>query len=215
MKRLFDIVFAASVLLFLAPVLVLIAVSVKLSSPGPIFYGQTRVGLRGKLFRMWKFRSMVANAEQIQTLLRSEVGGPVFKLRDDPRVTSVGRWLRLHSLDELPQFWNVLVGDMSVVGPRPAIPAEVAKHEPWQRLRLMAKPGLTCIWQVSGRHLIGFEQWMMMDLEYIIRRGFVYDIYLVLATVPAMVWGHGSFETKPVDKVPVLDVESWYLEEES
>lgn len=193
-KRVFDLVVSALTLVFLSPLFVGIAVAVKLDSPGPVFFRQRRVGLNGRTFWMWKFRSMCDGAEAMQPALAAlnEMGGPAFKASQDPRVTRVGRWLRRTSLDEFPQFWNVLVGDMSVVGPRPPIPTEVKKYERWQRRRLSVRPGLTCTWQVSGRNEVDFDRWMELDLHYIDHWSLWHDLSIVLRTIPAVLFGRGA-----------------------
>lgn len=193
-KRLFDIVSSGVALWLLAPLLLIVAVLVKLTSRGPLLFRQTRTGLHGRPFQMLKFRTMVENAEALKAQLASlnEVDGPVFKMKKDPRITPIGRILRKFSIDELPQLINVLRGDMSVVGPRPPLPNEVSKYEPWQRRRLSVRPGLTCIWQVSGRNEISFEQWMYMDLQYIDTWSFSKDISLILKTFPVVLTGRGA-----------------------
>jgi exopolysaccharide biosynthesis polyprenyl glycosylphosphotransferase len=193
-KRAFDILVSMVALILLAPLFLLIAVAIRLESQGPVFFFQRRAGMNGRTFVLWKFRSMCIDAEARLAMLRSrnEVGGPVFKMTDDPRVTQVGRFIRKTSLDELPQFWNVLCGDMSVVGPRPPLPAEVVKYEPWQRRRLSVKPGITCIWQVSGRSDIEFDQWMKLDLAYIDTWSLWSDVKIVAKTVPAVLFGRGA-----------------------
>jgi len=194
LKRLFDILASAVALWLLLPVFPLVALAIKLSSRGPICFKQLRVGLNGKPFHMLKFRSMVADAERLRETLEShnEQSGPVFKIKRDPRITAVGRWMRRYSIDELPQLINVLRGEMSVVGPRPPVPSEVVQYEPWQRRRLSVRPGLTCIWQVSGRNQISFEQWMYMDLEYIDHWSLIRDFNLIFRTVPAVMTGRGA-----------------------
>ena len=194
LKRLVDIACSAAALWVLSPFLLVVAALVKLTSPGDIFFRQLRVGLRGKNFHMLKFRSMVANAEALRASLESqnEQTGPVFKIRRDPRITRLGRFLRRYSIDELPQLVNVIRGDMTLVGPRPPVPQEVAKYEPWQRRRLSVPPGLTCLWQVSGRNEVAFEDWMYLDLQYIDHCSVGQDINLLLKTVPAVVSGRGS-----------------------
>lgn len=194
LKRLFDIGVSASALILGAPVFLTVAALVKLSSKGPVFFGQRRSGLNGREFTAWKFRSMVVDAEAKlgELLAQNEMSGPVFKMSKDPRVTPIGRFLRKTSLDELPQFWNVLVGEMSIVGPRPPIPAEVAKYNRQQRRRLSVKPGITCIWQVSGRNQVDFGRWMEMDLEYIDNWSLWLDLKLFLQTVPAVVFTRGA-----------------------
>jgi lipopolysaccharide/colanic/teichoic acid biosynthesis glycosyltransferase len=150
--------------------------------------------MHGRTFNMLKFRSMVTDAEQLKATLASlnEQSGPVFKMRKDPRVTRVGRFIRRYSIDELPQLINVLRGDMSVVGPRPPVPDEVLKYEPWQRRRLSVRPGLTCIWQVSGRNQISFEQWMYLDMQYIDHWSLARDFHLIFRTVPVVISGRGA-----------------------
>jgi exopolysaccharide biosynthesis polyprenyl glycosylphosphotransferase len=194
LKRLLDIVASAAALWLLFPVLLLVSALVRLTSSGPVFFRQVRVGLRGRRFNMLKFRSMVQDAEAMRASLqqRNEQAGPVFKMRNDPRVTRVGRFIRRFSIDELPQLVNVLRGDMTLVGPRPPVPQEVAQYEPWQRRRLSVPPGLTCLWQVSGRNEIAFQDWMYLDLQYIDHWNLGQDINLLLKTVPAVVSGRGS-----------------------
>ncbi|MHB8877315.1 MAG: sugar transferase [Myxococcaceae bacterium] len=194
LKRLFDIVAAAAALWVLLPLLGMVALAIKLSSPGPVFFRQRRVGLHGKPFNMLKFRSMVMNAEALRKGLeaKNEQSGPVFKISNDPRVTAVGRFIRKYSIDELPQLINVLRGDMSVVGPRPPLPSEVTKYESWQRRRLSVRPGLTCIWQVSGRNQISFEKWMYLDMQYIDHWSLKGDLNLILKTVPVVLAGRSA-----------------------
>jgi exopolysaccharide biosynthesis polyprenyl glycosylphosphotransferase len=193
-KRLADVVLSAGALVALAPLLLLVALAIKLTSKGPVFFKQVRVGLRGRLFEMYKFRSMVVDAERrLEALtVRNEQTGPVFKMRHDPRVTRIGRLLRTYSVDELPQLVNVLTGDMSIVGPRPPVPAEVARYEPWQRRRLSVRPGLTCFWQVQGRNAIGFDEWMLLDLQYVDQWSLGTDVQLIGRTVPVVVTGRGA-----------------------
>jgi exopolysaccharide biosynthesis polyprenyl glycosylphosphotransferase len=194
LKRLFDIVSSATALVMLSPLLVAVAVAIKLTSRGPVFFRQRRVGLRGKPFHMLKFRSMVVNAEELKAKLEAlnEQTGPVFKMKNDPRITRVGRFIRKYSIDELPQLINVLRGEMSVVGPRPPIPSEVEKYAAWQRRRLSVRPGLTCIWQVSGRNQISFEDWMYLDMQYIDHWSLKKDLDLILKTVPVVITGSGA-----------------------
>ncbi len=194
LKRAFDIFSTGLALWFLAPFLLGVATLIKLTSRGPVFFRQVRVGLHGRPFRMLKFRTMVENAEALKASLtqQNEMDGPVFKMKKDPRITPIGKFLRKFSIDELPQLVNVLRGDMSVVGPRPPVPSEVAKYQVWQRRRLSVRPGLTCIWQVSGRNEISFEQWMYMDLEYIDNWSFGKDLGLVLKTFPVVLTGRGA-----------------------
>lgn len=193
-KRAFDVAVSALVLVLLGPLLAAIAAAVRLDSPGSALFAQRRVGRNGRVFRMLKFRSMHQDAEQRLGALRAhnEMSGPVFKMANDPRITRVGRFLRRTSLDELPQFWNVLRGDMSVVGPRPPIPDEVRQYRRWQRRRLSMKPGITCIWQVSGRNAVDFDRWMELDLEYIDGWSLWRDLKICLRTIPAVVSSRGA-----------------------
>lgn len=193
-KRLFDIVVSAAALAILSPLLILVAILIKLTSRGPVFFKQKRIGLYGREFYMLKFRSMVENAEALKASLMAmnEQEGPTFKIRRDPRVTPVGRVIRRFSIDELPQLINVFFGDMSVVGPRPTPPNEVSKYEPWQKRRHSVRPGITCVWQVSGRNDIQFEQWMYLDLRYIDHWSFKEDIKIILKTIPAVLSGKGA-----------------------
>jgi exopolysaccharide biosynthesis polyprenyl glycosylphosphotransferase len=192
-KRAVDLVGATVGLLLSAPVMALAALGIRLTSPGPILFRQTRCGLNGRPFQMLKLRTMHSGAEtSLAALLAlNEMDGPVFKLRCDPRVTPFGRFLRRFSLDELPQLWNVLRGDMSLVGPRPAMPAEVAQYETTVRRRLSMRPGLTCLWQVSGRNQIGFDEWVRLDLRYIDTWSLGNDVRILLKTVPAVLSGSG------------------------
>ena len=196
MKRMLDLVAAASALILLMPVFAATALAIKHEDLGPLFFRQTRVGLRGRTFGMWKFRSMVPNAEKLkdQLLQQNEMqGGVTFKMKHDPRITRVGRFIRKFSIDELPQFWNVLCGDMSLVGPRPPVPREVALYAVDERQRLLAKPGLTCFWQVGGRSDIDFAGQVRLDVLYIQSTSFWLDVKLLLLTVPAVLLGKGSY----------------------
>ncbi len=194
MKRLFDIVASAVALWLLLPLFVVVVALIKMTSRGPVFFRQTRVGLHGRTFNMLKFRSMVVNAESLKSSLAAlnEQAGPVFKMRHDPRVTAIGRFIRKYSIDELPQLINVLRGDMSVVGPRPPVPDELLKYEAWQRRRLSVRPGLTCIWQVSGRNQISFEDWMLLDMQYIDHWSLARDFQLIFRTIPVVITGRGA-----------------------
>jgi exopolysaccharide biosynthesis polyprenyl glycosylphosphotransferase len=193
-KRVFDFAVSGVMLLLLAPLLAGIAIAIRLDSPGPVLFRQRRAGQSGRTFHMLKFRSMYLDAEQRLEALRAmnEMSGPVFKMANDPRVTPVGRFLRKTSLDELPQFWNVLTGDMSIVGPRPPIPAEVRQYRRWQRRRLSMKPGITCIWQISGRNNIDFDQWMELDLQYIDHWSLWMDFQICAKTIPAVLSARGA-----------------------
>jgi exopolysaccharide biosynthesis polyprenyl glycosylphosphotransferase len=193
-KRTFDIFFSLFLLMLLAPLFIFIAVAIKLSSKGPVFFKQPRCGLNGRTFTLFKFRSMFVGAEMKRRELEkmNEMDGPVFKIKRDPRITPLGRILRHLSLDELPQLFNVLKGDMSFVGPRPPLAIEVEMYKLWQRRRLSLKPGLTCIWQVSGRNKIGFEKWMEMDLEYIDKWSLWLDFKILVKTVFVVMFGYGA-----------------------
>ena len=185
-KRLFDIFFATLILLFFLPLMVIIAIVIVIDDPhGGPFYKQIRVGRHGKEFYMYKFRTMRVNADKMieELAKRNEMDGPVFKIKDDPRITRVGKWLRKLSLDELMQFFNVLKGDMTLVGPRPPLPREVKHYTDYQKLRLLVTPGITCTWQMSrNRNDIPFEQWVEMDIEYIQTRTYLNDITIMLET---------------------------------
>jgi exopolysaccharide biosynthesis polyprenyl glycosylphosphotransferase len=207
-KRAFDIVVSAGTLLLLSPLLIALALAVKLTSRGPVFHAQERIGLGGRPFKFYKFRSMrngcdtSAHREYMQALINGEaktwtqlVEGEeeeVFKLVDDPRVTKVGRLMRRYSLDELPQLWNVFIGDMSLVGPRPPLPYEVAAYQPWHRRRLEVKPGITGVWQVDGRSRVSFDDMVFQDILYDCSRDALVDASLCLHTVPAALLGHGA-----------------------
>jgi exopolysaccharide biosynthesis polyprenyl glycosylphosphotransferase len=194
-KRTLDVLLASAGLTLLAPLLPAIVVLVKLDSRGPVLFRQKRVGLGGRLFTCYKFRSMVPDAEALKADLAAlnEATGPAFKIRDDPRITAIGHFLRRSSLDEVPQLFNVLAGDMSIVGPRPQIPTEVELYAPWHRRRLLVKPGITCLWQISGRSHVGFDEWMRLDLEYVQRRSMTLDISILLRTLPAVIARKGAY----------------------
>lgn len=195
LKRLFDILVSFCALLALAPLFAVTALAIRLESDGPIFFGQGRVGYRGRPFKMWKFRSMVPNADKLkdQLLAQNQMqGGVTFKMKDDPRITRVGKFIRKYSIDELPQFWNVFRGDMSVVGPRPPVPREVALYSPEDRQRLLAQPGLTCFWQVGGRSDIDFAGQVRLDVAYIQSSSVWVDFKLLFLTIPAVLLGKGA-----------------------
>lgn len=193
-KEMLDFLFSFAIVIFISPVLLAIAVAIKIEDGGSIFFRQRRVGLNGRIFDCLKFRTMVENAEALRVKLENlnEQSGPVFKIKNDPRVTRVGRFLRKTSLDELPQFFNVLKGEMSIVGPRPPIPSEVQQYQRWQRRRLSMKPGITCIWQVSGRNNIPFEEWMKLDMLYIDTWSLKLDLILFLSTIKVVFTGEGQ-----------------------
>ncbi len=195
-KRAIDIAAASAGLLLLLPFAVLLIAAIRLDSPGAALYSQTRVGRDGAPFRCWKFRSMYRDAEarlaELEALNEMQ-GGVIFKMKRDPRITRIGRFIRKASIDELPQLWNVLLGDMSLVGPRPAIPAEVDQYTPHERRRLAVKPGLTCIWQVSGRSDLPFDEQVRLDIQYARERSLRLDIELLLRTVPAVLLARGAY----------------------
>ncbi len=194
-RRILDIVLATIILVIFGPlVMIPTALLIKLTSPGPVLFKQKRCGLNGRQFVMYKFRSMIDNAEQLRVELEAlnEMDGPVFKSSRDPRITAIGKIIRRFSVDELPQIFNVLRGDMSLVGPRPPLPQEVARYERWQRRRLSMKPGMTCLWQISGRNEVSFEDWMKLDLTYIDNWSLLLDLKILLKTVPVVLLGRGA-----------------------
>lgn len=193
-KRAIDLTVSLVLFLLTLPIQVLAALAIKLSSSGPIFFRQVRCGLNGRHFTLLKFRTMEAGAEERLSEIShlNEMTGPVFKVSKDPRLTPVGRWLRKLSVDELPQLLNVIAGHMSLVGPRPPLPEEVSRYEPWQRRRLSMKPGITCLWQVSGRSDLDFDRWMALDLKYIDTWSPMLDLKILLKTVPAVLSGRGA-----------------------
>ncbi|KQN99151.1 multidrug MFS transporter [Paenibacillus sp. Leaf72] len=188
-KRAVDIIGAATGIMILSPILILVAVLIKLEDPrGKIFFYQTRVGRNERTFKMYKFRSMVSNAEEMleDLLSQNEVEGAMFKMKEDPRITKIGRFIRKTSIDELPQFWNVLRGEMSLVGPRPPLPREVESYSSYDKLRLRVTPGCTGLWQVSGRNELNFHEMVELDLQYIKQRSIIFDIKIILLTVKVM-----------------------------
>ena len=194
--RLFDLFVAAMALLILAPLLLIVVCCIVIDSPGAIFYSQKRVGINGRIFKFWKFRSMVVNAEQQNDALISDRGiadSVRFKMKQDPRITRVGKFIRKYSIDELPQLWNVLKGDMSLVGPRPPVPKEVNIYSSSDRRRIRIIPGITCIWQVSGRSEIPFEEQVKLDEDYILCASFWTNLKLLLRTIPAVLFGKGAY----------------------
>lgn len=194
-KRVSDLALATVMLVLLSPILLLIALAIKVDSAGPVIYSQTRVGRNGKSFRCHKFRSMVQGADQMVTGMAplNEASGPLFKMREDPRRTRVGRFLRRWSLDELPQLWDVLKGDMSVVGPRPNLPDEVARYQEWHRKRLTVNPGMTGLWQVSGRSDLTFDEMVLLDLYYVENWNVGFDIGIILRSLPAILRARGAY----------------------
>jgi lipopolysaccharide/colanic/teichoic acid biosynthesis glycosyltransferase len=195
LKRAFDIVAALGGLALVLPLFPFIVALIKLETPGPVFFRQRRVGRRGRMFDCFKFRSMAVDAEARKAALShlNEATGAAFKIKDDPRITGVGRFLRRSSLDEFPQLLNVLLGDMTIVGPRPQIPSEVEDYRPQQAQRLLVRPGLTCLWQVSGRSHLDFAEWMELDREYVRTRGLARDISILLRTLPAVIERKGAY----------------------
>jgi len=195
LKRAIDVAFSLTVLILTAPLMALIALAVKMDSPGPVLFRQARVGQGGRPFTVYKFRSMMIGAEDQKDLLRdlNEADGPIFKMKDDPRVTRVGRWLRRFSLDELPQFYNVLRGDMSMIGPRPPLPEEVAEYQPWHVRRLDVAPGITGLWQVSGRSELPFDEMALLDIYYVEHWSPSLDLKILLRTIPTILFGDGAY----------------------
>ncbi len=194
-KRGIDVLGSALGLLILSPLLAIVAVAIRLDSPGPVIFSQPRVGRDGRLFKVYKFRTMVKDADQIKDQVRhlNEAQGPMFKIRDDPRITRMGRFLRRTSLDELPQFWNSLRGDMSLVGPRPALPDEVADYADWHRKRLATAPGITGLWQVSGRSDLPFDEMVLLDIYYIENWSPLLDLSILLRTLPSVLGRSGAY----------------------
>ena len=196
LKRLIDIFAAIILLIMLTPLFIVIMLLIYISSPGPVFYKQTRVGRWGKLFTMWKFRSMYpdADARLKEIMAQNEMsGGVIFKMKNDPRIIPIGRFIRKASIDELPQLWNVMKGDMSLVGPRPALPSEVNQYSLADRKRLEVIPGITCIWQVSGRSNIPFPQQVQLDVQYIQSQSILLDLKLLFKTIPAVLLSRGAY----------------------
>ena len=194
LKRLLDLSVSLLLLALAFPIILVAAIAIRLTSPGSVLFKQERIGLNGRIFTLYKFRTMIedAHSRRHEVSHLNEMTGPVFKMRKDPRVTPVGRLLRKFSLDELPQLWNVLKGDMSLVGPRPPIPEEVASYHRWHRRRLSMKPGLTCLWQVSGRNEVDFDRWMQLDLQYIDNWSPSLDLKILLRTIPTVLSGRGA-----------------------
>ena len=197
LKRLVDIVGGFCAIVISSPIFLITALAIKWDDGGPVLFKQIRVGAGGQLFEIWKFRSMVLNADQIkdEILEQNEHGdsGVTFKMKDDPRITKPGKWIRKLSIDEFPQFVNVLIGNMSLVGPRPPVPREVALYGARHLRRLQAKPGITCLWQIGGRADIDFEGQVRLDLQYIHSQGFWGDLIIILKTVPAVLLGKGAY----------------------
>jgi len=194
-KRVTDLVTSISILILLLPVFIFISILIKISSNGSILYKWNVIGLRGKPFIGYKFRTMVEDADIIKEKLttKNEMSGPAFKMSKDPRITPVGAFLRKYSIDELPQLWSVLKGDMSLVGPRPPLQSEWKNFEEWHRMKTSIKPGITCLWQINGRNEIhSFDDWVKLDLEYIDNQSFWLDIKILCKTIPAIIKGTGK-----------------------
>ncbi len=195
-KRVMDLAIGAMALIMLVPLFLAVGLAIVLEDGFPIFFAQDRVGLNGRVFRFYKFRSMFRNAEQLKDALmkQNESGdGVIFKMKNDPRITRVGRFIRRYSIDEMPQFLNVLLGDLSIVGPRPPVPREVAQYTLDDRKRLHIKPGLTCLWQIQGRSEIPFKEQVRLDLQYIHSQSVIKDLAIMVKTVPAVLLGRGAF----------------------
>jgi lipopolysaccharide/colanic/teichoic acid biosynthesis glycosyltransferase len=195
-KRMLDVIVAIGLTIILSPLLLIIGVLIKLDSAGPVIFKQTRVGKDGRLFEMWKLRSFCVDAEEQREKLETKnemEGGVIFKMRNDPRLTRIGRYIRKASIDEIPQLWNVLTGEMSMVGPRPPLPGEVERYLPGERKRLAALPGITCVWQVSGRSEIPFKKQVEMDIAYIQSQSLKLDVVLLIRTIPAVLSGRGAY----------------------
>lgn len=197
MKRLIDVIGSIVALVVFTPTMLVIMLLIKLEDKGPVFYGQTRIGKNGAEFKMWKFRSMIENAHELrsQMMAQNDADGPMFKIKDDPRVTKIGHFIREKSLDEIPQFFNVLKGEMSLVGPRPSLPEEVMEFDSRERERLNVLPGLTGLWQVSGRNNLSFDDMIALDLEYVKHHSVLWDIKIIFITMDQMFFskGNGSY----------------------
>lgn len=194
-KRVFDFLAATCGIIILSPLMLIIAILIKSEDHGPIFYKQVRVGKNGKTFKMYKFRSMFVNADKMLDKLKeqNDVDGPMFKMKDDPRVTKIGHFIRKHSLDELPQFFNVLKGDMSLVGPRPPLPSEVVEYSEYDKQRLLVIPGCTGLWQATERNEVGFSKMVQLDIQYIQRASFTFDLWIIWKTVEIVIKPNGSY----------------------
>jgi lipopolysaccharide/colanic/teichoic acid biosynthesis glycosyltransferase len=193
LKRTVDVLLAAATLVLLAPFMLLVVLTIRLTSPGPAIFRQIRCGLNGRRFVFYKFRSMIENAESLKpALVHLSSRETAFKIKDDPRLTAMGRYMRRFSIDEWPQLWNVIRGDMSLVGPRPAVPEEVEQYKQWQRRRLRMRPGLTCLWAINGRDNLDFETWMKLDMQYIDNWSLALDWKILLRTIPQVLLGKGA-----------------------
>lgn len=195
-KRVFDFVASAIALVLLSPLFLFLAIKIHGEDGGPVFYSQIRIGKNEKPFRIYKFRSMVVNADQLKKklLTQNEVEGAMFKMHDDPRVTKIGKFIRAHSLDELPQLWNVLKGNMSLIGPRPPLPDEVAEYDDWDKQRLLVKPGCSGLWQATSRNEADFKGMVLLDIEYINKSSLLFDLKLILMTIKVIIHPNGIYE---------------------
>lgn len=188
-----DLIIAMFMLAFLTPIFIIIAILIRLDSKGPVFFVQKRCGKGGVEFGMYKFRSMINDADSVKSFLKNEAEGSVFKIENDPRITRIGKYLRLSSLDELPQLFNIFIGNMSIVGPRPLAIKEMEADKEWKKTRLSVKPGLTGLWQVKGRHTKKFADWVKYDTEYVRNRSLFLDIKIILMTIGIVLKGKGSY----------------------
>jgi exopolysaccharide biosynthesis polyprenyl glycosylphosphotransferase len=194
-KRAIDVVFSTLILILAAPLMALVALMIKMDSPGPAIFAQERVGKMGRRFMVYKFRSMVEDAEAKRQTLEAlnEADGPLFKIKEDPRTTRLGRQLRRFSVDELPQFYNVLRGEMSLIGPRPGLPSEVEEYQEWHKRRLEVPPGITGLWQVSGRSELTFDEMALLDIYYVENWSPALDVKILLQTIPRVIFGNGAY----------------------
>lgn len=196
LKRLFDILASSVALILLSPLFLILAIKIKGEDGGPVFYSQIRIGKDEKPFRIYKFRSMVVNAEKMKKdlLAQNEVEGAMFKMHDDPRITKVGKFIRAHSLDELPQLWNVLIGNMSLVGPRPPLPKEVEMYSDYDKQRLLVKPGCSGLWQATSRNSADFAEMVQLDIKYINKSGVFMDLWIIFKTIGVIIHPNGMYE---------------------
>ena len=196
LKRIFDFLASAVALILLSPLFLILAIKIKAEDGGPVFYSQIRIGKDEKPFRIYKFRSMVVNAEKMKKdlLKKNEVEGAMFKMHDDPRITKVGKFIRAHSLDELPQLWNVLIGNMSLVGPRPPLPKEVEMYSDYDKQRLLVKPGCSGLWQATSRNAADFDEMVQLDIEYINRSNIFFDLWIIFKTIGVIFHPNGMYK---------------------
>lgn len=196
LKRIFDILASAVALILLSPLFIILAIKIKAEDGGPVFYSQIRIGKNEKPFRIYKFRSMVVNAEKMKKdlLAQNEIEGAMFKMHDDPRITKIGKFIRAHSLDELPQLWNVLIGNMSLVGPRPPLPKEVEMYSDYDKQRLLVKPGCSGLWQATSRNAADFAEMVQLDIEYINRSNVFFDLWIIFKTIGVIFHPNGMYE---------------------